>query len=282
MYSIQPVQDHAVFFDMLKHGGKVGKAKAKAKAKAKQKQKQTQKVIINIGSKQIMRKTQQQAKQTQAKQTQPLRPIIIDRPMYIQGQQGEAGRQGRQGEIIIPVSTKIDKTIVGELKEALIDNKIDTKEFDKFDKLIKEQNETQQSLKKSILEEAVRKRKEEALSTTEALSREEAEPPSFEEVFGEQKLDKETTKIRDDYATGLTLKNQKRREASARKRIAEVDSLRGMMAEELREKIEDVEEIQKKLLSQSDKILERMKMQEPDAQEKFNEMMKKNMMKKDK
>ena len=79
---------------------------------------------------------------------------------------------------------------------------------------------------------------------TENNKEEEPQPPSFEEVFGgiEYKTQDEKDKIeriKIDYEMKLTAKNQKRREDRARKRIAEIESLRGMMAEERRQEIEE-------------------------------------------
>jgi len=162
--------------------------------KQKQKQKQSQKVIVNIGN--LTRRKDPKIKQRrQVNQNKPSnKPIYIDRPMYIQTppmmqpqpfqpqpiQPIQRALEKLQVEklndnlfsnkikqddlqnndILIPINTKIDENIVDELKEALNDNKIDNTEFNKFDAKLKEQNDMQDAIKKSVNEENKRQRGE--------------------------------------------------------------------------------------------------------------------------
>jgi len=87
---------------------------------------------------------------------------------------------------------------------------------------------------------------------------EEAQPPSFQEAIGNieyktQDEKKEIERIKIEYETGLTLKNQKRREAYAKKKISQLD--------QMRVKIVGLEKQQTELLLESNRMNEEQKKQ---------------------
>jgi len=284
MISLQPVKDKAYTLDddiLMKKGyhrmpdGSMMRDEdhimKKGKRGQKQKQKQKQSVVIrnviNINKKERKRRSKPKPK-TEKREIRPLpsysistgasgasfTPFYPPAPLY------------RNMTIASPPTTNDDITTsqkrTAELRTGTILNKIEQKE-DALNPLEK-------------IEQVIIKQKEPIITEKE-------QPPSFEEAIGsiEYKTEDEKDKIeriKINYEKGLTLKNQKRREAYARKKIAELERQSQKLYQETAEFIEKdtaeagrifdenmkriKDESKQDLLKQSNDLIERMN-QEP-------------------
>ena len=262
MISLQPVKDKAYTLDddilmkkgyhrmpdgsMMRDEDHMKKGKRGQKQKQKQKQSVVIRNVININKKERKRRPKPKPK-TEKREIRPLpsysistgasgasfTPFYPPAPLY------------RNMTIASPPTTNDDITKsqkrTAELRTGTILNKIEKKE-DALNPLEK-------------IEQVIIKQKEPIITETKEIDNEEAQPPSFDEVFGgiEYKTEEEKDKIeriKSNYQKGLTLKNQKRRETYARKKIAEL--------EKMKERIEEVERKQIDLLLESADLINRM------------------------
>lgn len=215
--------------EMMKRGGKARKT-----IKQKQKQSVVIKNVINIGErKKRMNKRQKRARtQPQQQQAQPSIPQgqyplqrLFQPPQQIYRSvsmsSANASEASNNTSKVVDATEKISQgKVVAE-----INNVLDKKPYERLLDI-----------------------------PSNSIKNAEPSPPSFDSLFPlEYKTQEEKDKIeriRIDYEMNLTAKNQKRREASARKKISQLEQLGG--------KIKDVEQQQKELLSQGQLLIEKM------------------------
>lgn len=253
MYSIEPVKDQAYTIDdlLMKKGyhrmpdGSMMRDEdhimKKGKRGQKQKQKQKQSVVIrnviNIGKKERKRRPKPKPK-TEKREIKPLpsysistgasgasfTPFYPPAPLY------------RNMVIASPPTTNDDITTSQKRTAQLISG-----------------TSLNQIEQKSDKEDVRQKIEDVIINKNEEI--EEPQPPSFEELFGgiEYKTEDEKDKIERiklDYEMGLNARNQKRREASARKKISQLEQMKG--------RIDEMERIQTDLLLNSSDLINRM------------------------